>query len=230
MALPLSDTQTTETPQLIELWRLDVSRLLPAASTDDRFHYFVDSEQVGGQSISFGGITYGLVRMQATGFERNSTGKQPRPRLRLDNVVPYYTILAKRYDGLIGARVSRMRTMSVYLDGKPRANPNAFSPPDYWTIEQKNEESELSISFTLSTSLDLEGKALPGRRMTKDFCDFVYRSGEGCTYSDNRYFDRLNNPTTSVEDDECSHTPAGCEIRFGVRNIPVGCFPGLVDK
>jgi hypothetical protein len=83
---------------------------------------------------------------------------------------------------LVGAKVTRRRTLQKYLDGSPQADPLQEFPIDIFYIERKTQETALAITWQLSSILDLEGVRLPRRVITQNLCLWKYRSSE-CGYT-----------------------------------------------
>jgi phage-related protein len=83
---------------------------------------------------------------------------------------------------LVGAKVTRRRTLQKYLDGSPQADPLQEFPVDIFYIERKTQETALAITWQLSSILDLEGVRLPRRVITQNLCLWKYRGSE-CGYT-----------------------------------------------
>lgn len=229
---PNAETLKTQLPQVIDLFTLDITTLLPAGSTEQAVYRFCNWTQVNGTDIVYQGNTYTALPLEASGFELNTKGQLARPTLTFANVGLAITALTNTYDDLVGASVQRIRTLSTYLDGLPGADPDAYWGPDEWIVEQKSNETKLAVSFQLAIPFDLEGRALPGRRLLREQCQWVYRSDIGCHYDGSTgYFDANDNPVSFLEQDVCGKRLSSCQLRFGDGSrIPFGGFPGLVDS
>jgi len=212
---PNAETFKTQLPQVIDLFTLDITTLLPAGSTDQAIYRFCNWTQVNGQDIVYQGNTYTPLPLQATGFELNTSGQLARPTLTFANVGLTITGLTNTYDDLVGSTVQRIRTLSTYLDGLPGADPDAYWGPDEWVVEQKSSENKLAVSFQLAIPFDLEGRALPGRRLLREQCQWIYRSNIGCHYDGNRYFNANNQSVASIDNDVCGKRLSSCRLRFG---------------
>lgn len=228
---PVAQVYKTELPEVIDLFTLDISAILPTGSTDQAIYRFCNWTQVNGNDVVYDANTYTAMPMQANGFELNTSGKLERPSIIFANVGLAITTLTNTYNDLVGAKVSRIRTLTTYLDGTPGADPNAYWGPDEWVVEQKTNENKLSITFQLAVPFDLEGRSLPGRRLLREQCQWVYRSDIGCHYTGHSYYDVNDAAVPHLADDVCGKRLDSCKLRFGnTARLPFGGFPGLVDS
>lgn len=146
----------------------------------------VDVDAVDGWSYGFApltwqGIQYTSIPMEARGFEFKGEGSPPRPSLIFGNVAGMFSGLVLAFDDLIGARLIRKRTFARYLDGQPGADPTQALPDDIFYFERKVTENKFAIEFELGTSMDIDDTALPARMINANLCSWIYR-GEGCGY------------------------------------------------
>jgi len=228
---PVSETFKTQLPEVIDLFTLNISTLLPAGSTDQSIYRFCNWSQTNGNDITYDGNTYTALPLQANGFELNTSGKLERPTLVFANVGLAITALTNTYSDLVGASVSRIRTLTTYLDGTTGADPDAYWGPDEWVVEQKSSETKLTVTFQLAVPFDLEGRSLPGRRLLREQCQWIYRSDIGCHYSGTNYFNANDTQVFNPDDDVCGKRLTSCKLRFGAdTRLPFGGFPGLVDS
>lgn len=244
---PSSEAFKPQLAQIIDLFTLDISAILPTGSTDESIYRFVNWSQVdpiipttiGTQTnpnsltadLVYQGNAYTALPLEANGFELNTKGQLARPSLTFANVGLGITALTNTYDDLVGATVKRIRTLSTYLDGAPAADPNAFWGPDQWIVEQKSSETKLAISFQLTIPFDLEGRSLPGRRLLREQCQWIYKSDIGCHYSGSNFFNANDQSVSSSSLDVCGKRLSSCKLRFGTTaRLPFGGFPGLTDS
>ena len=125
-APPNAETFKTELPQVIDLFTLDISPILPPASSDQSIYRFANWSQVNGQDVVYKTNTYTALPLEADGFELNTSGQLARPTLNFANVGLGITALTNTYDDLVGATVQRIRTLSTYLDGEQTQTPMLF--------------------------------------------------------------------------------------------------------
>lgn len=161
------DIQTLEPGARIELFVLD-ARAITGGGTSD-ISYFHGYAQVG--SIWWQGLEYTAWPIQATGFEIDPQ-KPSQPTLDVGNVDGSITALCLALQDLVGAKLTRHRTLGKYLDAvnfggtNPTADPNQEFAPDVWFIEQKLSETPTVVSFALSSALDFGQVQLPRRKIT----------------------------------------------------------------
>lgn len=191
--------------------------------------------------VRFGGQPYTPVDVEFSGFETNGNGALPQPKMRLANTNGVIQDIVNAYGDLLGCTVARVRTFAQFLDGHPEADPNVFFGPDVFRVEQKTSENKLYIEWSLSASIDQEGKNLPGRLVLRDNCMWRYRTWDAaanaftydpgshaCPYAGQAMFDRFNQPTQDPTKDACSQILSGCQTRFGKNvGLPYGGFPGV---
>lgn len=96
--------------QLVELFEVDTTAL---GGSVLRFHNGTNG--LSG-SVVWQGQTYVPFPIEASGFEFSGKGKLPRPVLRVANVTGLLGALVRDYQDLIGAKVTRRRTMVKFLD------------------------------------------------------------------------------------------------------------------
>ncbi|NBW08344.1 MAG: phage minor tail protein L [Caulobacteraceae bacterium] len=218
---------------VITLFELDATAL-----GDSVYHF---TSMVNGSSpIVFNGITYTPIDIEATGFEWVGKGSLPTPTLRLSNVTNTMTSAVIAYNDLLGAKITRIRTLAEFLDGMAGADPTATFPVDIFYVEQKTLMNKNEIEFKLAASVDVEGKKLPARQVLRDACTWVYRyyntvtglfeydALTPCPYSGSSYFTKANQPTTNPSLDRCSKTLDGCRARYGQNGeLPFSGFPGV---
>lgn len=157
------------------------------------------------------------------GFELNSVGTLPNPKMVLANTSPdgsdnsfykYARLQIQSLGDLAGCKFTRIRTFLKYLDPSnfsnnfnPYAKDNNFFelelPKDIYYIERKAYESKSTIEYSLCSLLDIENVSLPGRKILAQKCPFQYR-GEGCLYEYNKRMTYAHSGAYS----SCSNIPA----------------------
>jgi lambda family phage minor tail protein L len=219
----LSDIQKLEPGALVELWILDA---LALGASLERFHGYT---QVG--NIVWAANQYSPWPIAADGFAR--TGKQqPVPTLSVGNTDGSITALCLMFNDLVGATVTRIRTLGKYLDAanfggvNPTADPTQSLPPEAWIINRKAAENNKVVQFELRSALDFSNVQLPRRKIVANQCTWIYRSAE-CSYAGGPVAKIDDTPTSDPTQDACSHRPSGCILRFGARKpLPFGGFVG----
>lgn len=180
--------------------------------------------------VNWQGNSYNALPCETEGFEFNAGGTLPRPKIRISNVGNVVSNLIYNYNNLIGAKLTRKRTLEQFLDGQPQADPSAYFPDDIWYVERKTLETTFGdkpvIEWELSSILDLEGKTFPGRIISQSICLWRYRSSE-CNYAGGAVADANDNATNNLAQDVCGKRVASCKLRFGANaTLPFGGFPG----
>jgi lambda family phage minor tail protein L len=226
-----SEIQKLAPSAIIELFQLD------ATSFGGDVYYFHAGTNGLTQNITWQGQEYVAYPIQIEGFEFTAGGQIPRPKMRVSNVIGIITALVLAYDDLLGAKVTRKRTMSKYLDAinftggvNPDADPDAEFPDDIYFIEHKVNENKYMVEFELSASFDVQGVKLPRRQIIQNICPWKYRGAE-CGYTGTNYFDSNDVVVGSSSLDVCGKRLTSCEARFGTNaELPYGGFPaaGLV--
>lgn len=106
-----SEIQKLAPSAVIELFELD------ATSLGDSVYRFHAGTNALNQDIVFAGETYARFPVEIDGFEITGNGQLPRPKIRVANLSGAISFLVITLGDLIGAKVTRRRTMVKYLDG-----------------------------------------------------------------------------------------------------------------
>ena len=106
----LADIQKLDPGVLLELIEVDATVL------GGSIIYFHAGTNVLRAPVVWQGKTYSPWPVEASGFEWSGRGQLPTPHLKVANIAGTATALALAYDDLVGAKVTRRRTMARYLD------------------------------------------------------------------------------------------------------------------
>lgn len=210
----------------VELWELD---LTPLGGPVQRF-----SNQLNelGQAVVWQGNAYNPMPIEASGFDRRSTGPFPRPKLQASNVLGTLQSLIRDYDNLRGAHAYRRRTLARFLDaanftaGNAEADPLAEFAPELWVIDRCIGRNRLTVSWELRNPLDVDGVMLPARTVQPNYCPWQYRSSD-CGYTGGAVAKVDDSATAVLGEDRCSKRLSGCKLRFPNQPLPFGGFPGV---
>lgn len=184
----------------------------------------------------FNGNTYFAVNIKAKGFEYVGNGQLPRPKLLITNVNKVLFSLMIQFDDLLGAKLTRIRTLRKYLDDGATPDPSAIFPSDVFYIEQKTKHNKYEIEFVLSTPLDQDKLYLPQRQVLRDHCSHIYRvykntafdyTKASCPYTNSNYFNNLGIVTSDPAADSCGKKLSDCQLRYGSEPLPIRSFPGV---
>jgi lambda family phage minor tail protein L len=222
-----SDIQKASAGSLVEMFEIN---LYPIGI--DEQYYFHNGINELGANLTWQGQIYTRLPIEASGFEKNGSGQQPRPTLRVANIDGLIGALAAVNDDLIKAQFIRRRTFMKYLDavnfadGNPTADPNVHFDDEIWKIDRKSNSDQRIVEFELVSAFDLQGKELPGRQCIQNVCTWKYRSAE-CGYAGGAVADKNDVPTSDINLDDCGKRLNSCRIRFGTDELPFGGFPSV---
>ena len=221
-----SEIQKLAPSSVIELFVLDLALF---GQGPVRFHAGTNALQ---QRVVWQGNAYEAFPIEVEGFEFNGNGQVPRPRLRVANVTGTITALVLTYQDLIGAKITRKRTLAKYLDAQnfpgalnATADPSGEFADDIYYVDRKSRETRDVVEFELAASFDLEGVSLPRRQIVQNVCPWRYRASE-CSYTGSSYFDANDQSVSSSAQDICGKRLSSCQARFGQSaELPFGGFP-----
>ena len=212
----------------IELFDLDTTYLGGSV-----LHFHAGTNALGGPVV-FAGVTHDPFPIEVTGFESTGSGALPRPKMSVSNVNGVIGALMRATGDLVGATLTRKRTLAQFLDAvnfpggvNPTADPNAKWPPDVFVVDRKAQEDKNIIVFELCAAMDMQGFQLPARQILP-VCAWVYRSAE-CSYTGAAVAKSDDSLTTDIGLDMCGGRLCSCMLRFplGVSpTVPFGGFPG----
>lgn len=139
--------------------------------------------------ITWQGVRYLPVPIEAEGFEITANGKLPRPKIKVANKDFLVTSLLQNNSDFKNAEIIRKRTFVKYLDdtnfdaGNPfgEADSSAEISEEKYVIGQKTQENRVFVEFELTSPLDLENFEVNHRRILGKYCYWTYR-GRGCRY------------------------------------------------
>lgn len=211
-----SDVQTLQPGALVELYELDATDL---GGDVLRFHGYPSTGP-----ITWQGKEYTPWPIQAEGFEITGEGQQPTPTLSVSNIDGSIGALALYLNDIVGAKLTRHRTLAKYLDGMPEADPEERFMPDVWYIEQKTSHDKEVITWEMRSALDLSDVFLPRRVIISNLCSWQYRDAN-CGYTGPAVADIDDNPTDDPSRDNCSKSVSGCKLRYGNGPLRFGGFP-----
>lgn len=226
-----SEIQKLEPSAVIELFVLDLTDL-----GGDTYYFHAGTNELS-EDITWQAQVYTRYPILLEGFEITGTGQLPRPKAKVSNALGSITSLLLVYNDLLGAKLTRKRTLKKYLDAvnfvggvNPDEDDTAEYPDDVYFVDRKVSENKQYVEFELAASIDVAGVMLPRRQIIQNTCIWKYRSAE-CSYSGTNYFDINDNPVASLALDKCGKKLSSCRVRFGENDeIPFGSFPaaGLI--
>lgn len=229
----------------------NIRRQVQKLSTDDFVTlYELDATMLGGAVyhftkrmrettyISFGGVQYTAIDVDATGFTWDGKGSFPKPTLRVSNVNGVLTAAIITLKDLVGAKLTRIRTFADHLDDGSDPDGGSYLPLDIFTVEQKTRVTAAFVEWRLSSVIDALNLQLPARPILRDVCTQRYRyydttlgdfvtANATCPYAGTNYYDENDKKTTKAND-ACGKRLTSCKVRFGEKaELPTWAFPGV---
>lgn len=225
------DIQKLEPGSIIELFELDLTSI-----GGDYFRFHAGKNKLI-SNVTWQGLVYSAFPVNADGFELTGNDKLPRPTIAVANVTGIVSAALRDFNDLLGAKVTRKRTLTKYLDAvnfpgsvNPTADPDQHFADEIWYIDRKASENKMVVSFELATPWDVQGSKLPRRQVIANTCTWRYRSAE-CSFAGGAVADINDVPTTNINLDVCGKRLTSCKLRFGeFAELPYGGFPatGLI--
>lgn len=234
-----SEIQKLAPSAIIELFVLDCTSF---GGSVLRFH--AGTNGLGG-NIVWQGNTYTAFPIQATGFDYSGNGQLPRPKLVASNVAGTITSLVLQYDDLLGAKLTRKRTLAKFLDDtnykeqtleldfttqdyrvrSSSADPTAEFADEIFYVDRKTVETKDVVEFELAAAFDVAGVQLPRRQIIQNVCTWKYRGTE-CGYAGSNYWNASDQVVGTLGQDVCGKRLTSCRLRFGqYQPLPFGSFP-----
>lgn len=105
-----SQIQKLAPSAIVELFELDLTAL-----GGDIYYFHAGSNGLT-QDIQWQGQIYTAYPVKAQGFEYTVNGQLPRPRLFVSNAFGTITSILLAYKNMLGAKITRKRTLAKYLD------------------------------------------------------------------------------------------------------------------
>ena len=169
---------------------LELFRIFPDKVNKPTLFLGFHGGTVFNKSLTWQGVQYLPLAMEAEGFDIFADGKLARPKLRVLNKNYIITNFLQNYNDLINAKIVRKRVSVKYLDDTnfDGANPFGIADPkaeltnETWLVGRKTQESKVFVELELASPLDLESFDVSYRDVVSKFCYWKYR-GEGCRYA-----------------------------------------------
>lgn len=225
MSTIISEIQSLTPSGIVDLYELDLSGI---GGTTLYFHALRSAND-----IVWKGVTYIAFPIEMDGFEVSGDKQSPRPTAKVANVSGFISSLLKTFDDLLGAKLTRRRTLVKFLDAvnfpggvNPAADPTQEFADEVWFVDRKANEDKYYVTLELAAPWDLRGIEIPRRPCGARICPWKYR-GPICRYTGPAVADINNNPTSDLSLDNCSKTMTGCKLRYGTNPLPIGIFPAV---
>lgn len=194
-----------------------------------------DESKLPVKSIWWQGKEYFPWPFQLEGLDASTDTQAAEPKLTVGNIDGQITALCLQFNDMVKAKVYVHDTLVHYLDarnfpeGNPTADPHEEKLQTFF-VDRKSAETNEAVEFELSSPADLRGQMIPTRQI-HSLCTWAargsYRSGNGCDYAGDRYFDEKGNPVNDPSLDRCGGLLSDCKKRFGDNEpLSFGGFPG----
>ena len=166
--------QNADAKTTVELFDFELNTAQHGETT---IYRFTNTKNELGNDIVWQGNTYTAIPIKAEGYEATGQGTLPRPNISVSNLLgTFTTLIALLPDGLEGCKVTRTRTLSMFLDAvnftggsNSDADPTSyFRPRDIYFIDRKSIENRDVISYEMCSAFDLAGVRLPKRQILPD--------------------------------------------------------------
>ena len=214
---------------IIELYELETFAKIHGAANN--YYFFAGhNKQDTPTEIVFNGNTYLALPIEADGFEYKGDGSLPRPTVRIANLQGSISAILLGINefnfgnDLIGARFTRVRTLSRFLDGKNwesgtnpygTPNPNETMPNEIYYVDRKVSENRDFVEFELVSSFDMAGVRAPKRQALSNLCQWEYKSKE-CGYTGSDKFNEDDTVITAVSAPGYTYTSGADVLSSGV--------------
>jgi len=235
---------------LVTLWIIDFTPVI-SSITGVILHITAYKDR-NGANITFAGQTYDYVGVESSGFRSEINGQLPEPTMNFDkqslNSLPAYQSIKAQFTAETGqvffdwrgARITRIRTTSNYLDNGDSPNA-AIQDVQEFFVDQVTRTTNSTIELKLTVSIgadrltnqsvqELSFNRCGLRYRTWNGSSFIYtdENAGGCPYGNpttksnwsnvpefgNRYYTQADSQTDFPEIDICSYTVKGCQLRF----------------
>jgi len=235
----------------VQLFTLDTSSIPRLdGSGYGGVYRFCSSYRESSRTITFNGLTYAPIAIEATGFETLGKGVLPSPRLKIANTGLEITTVIQELGDPVGARLTRFLTFEPYLDDGSDPDPEAMFLPQVYLIDRKVKETRQMVEFELSASMDQAGRMLPKRQILRDACSHIYRRWNGSEFDYSKatcpwqgaqlggdpegpYYLNDDTETDDPSLDNCGKRLRSCEVRHAPEDgsiridLPTRAFPGV---
>ena len=227
------EAQSLNPSAVLSLFTLDASNI------GGSVYRFCSEAEPDGTPVSFDGNSFSQISLKTEGFEWNSNGTMPRPKMSVSALNDTFYSLVVSTQGAQGALIQRDRTLAKFLDGHEYGGQGIKFPSDLYIVDRVTQLTKSIVVLELLTPLDLPRCQVPSRMALRDLCPWVYRrwngsaweydqTGNACPYTGTACFTRYGESTSDKSEDSCGRKMSDCVARHGIfKNLPYGGFPGL---
>lgn len=165
-----SQLQQSAVGAIVELFDIDLSPI------GVNSQYYLTSSATS--TINWQGRSYQAFPIVCSNVDRSMDQAPGRVTLTVaaaqNQTISLIGSILQQYGDLVGANVTRWRTLATFLDAGATPDPNQYFPIQRYTIIQKAVFNPTQIQFICATKLDRPGLFLPRRQILKDKVDNDY--------------------------------------------------------
>ena len=142
------------------------------------------------KDVIWNGNSYYATAIEVEGFEANTMGRLPRPKVTVANTDYIMSNILRQFSDFRYAKFVRIKVFLKHIDAENfdgSENPFGVSDPlsyisrETYLVSQKIIENRNLIQFELITPFDLESLQTATRAIYGRYCYWQYR-GSGCGY------------------------------------------------
>lgn len=147
------DIQASNPGAVVELYTLDAT-----VQGQGVFHFCPMTNSLGA-NVVFNGTTFTALPIQGSGWTKSTSGSAPRPTITIDNTQKVLQVAIIAAGDLVGAKLTRQRVFSKYLDAVNYARWNLFNysaqfDNAFWTKTSTSVTTNVAVAPDGTTSAD----------------------------------------------------------------------------
>lgn len=201
---------------------LELYKLYPDTTNSPNIFITFHGGSVFGGNVTWQGVQYIPVPVEAEGFGIFGDGTLPRPKIKVSNNDRLVTYLLGKYKDFKNAVLFRKKVFVKHLDDvnfdgqNPfgLANSEAEISQEKYLIGQKVQENKAFVEFELNLPLDLDNFDVNYRTVNAKYCYWTYR-GLGCQYAGKPVEKEDGSSFVNVEDQRVTVDTTEETIRTG---------------
>lgn len=201
---------------------LELYKLYPDTTNSPNIFITFHGGSVFGGNVTWQGVQYIPVPVEAEGFGVFGDGTLPRPKIKVSNNDRLVTYLLGKYKDFKNAVIFRKKVFVKHLDDvnfdgqNPfgLANSEAEISQEKYLVGQKVQENKAFVEFELNLPLDLDNFDVNYRTVNAKYCYWTYR-GLGCQYAGKPVEKEDGSSFVNVEDQRVTVDTTEETIRTG---------------
>jgi len=174
----ITELQKPDPSAVIELFQLELVEGTHYATGNPsnvttKYYWHSGMKANGVGVVRFRSQNYTPMPIEAEGFDQKAGQNDgiARPILRVSNLLSTVSSILIEVNhitpgnDLLNAKVTRIQTLAMFLDGETTANTNATSRDQVFIINRKSTENRQMVEFELSAIWDLPNVKIPKRQV-----------------------------------------------------------------